>query len=131
MGCESVEGPEGLWSVGRGREAPQAPWSAICLAESLPTPHPNPDMAPHPSPPGFGLGCLLCQEAPAHLPVLCLQGQRPRKPHFSLSQPSPHRFSCPRRVPTLGGSDSSQFPPQHLEGLPAQERCWLRVSAAD
>lgn len=25
MGCEGVEGPEGLWSVGRGREAPQVP----------------------------------------------------------------------------------------------------------
>lgn len=25
MGCESAEGPEGLWSVGRGGEAPQAP----------------------------------------------------------------------------------------------------------
>ena len=91
----------GQWG-GAGR-LPRHPWSTICQAESLPVPHPNPDMAPHPSPPGFGLGCLLCPEAPAHLPVLRLLGQCPRKPFLSLAQPSPHRFLCPRRVPTLGG----------------------------
>ena len=103
-----VQGACGQWR--RGGRLPRHPWSAICQAESLPTPHPNPLMAPHPSTPGFGLGCLLCPEAPAHLPVLRLQGQRPRKPPLSLSQPSPHRFSCPRRVPTLGGLIHLSFP---------------------
>lgn len=128
MGCEGREGPgqSVARQEGQGRGSLGIPDPAICQAKSLPT---SATTSRRPGTPTPGLRPWLLPLPGGPLPTCWGPSLKasspgsPRSPHPGPACTSlPDTGFCAHDVcPHQGGSDSSPFPPQHIEGLRALE----------